>query len=261
MSTIATKNQNTYQLAPEGMHLARGVRVIDLGTQRIEYNGRTKKNRQIILSWELPECTAVFNEEVGPEPFLVSKTYTNSLGEKSNLYRDLLSWIGSGFTRQAEFELGTLLGQPCQLNVIHETSKNNRQYAKVIGILPVPKNMAMPEQILPSLLYAIEDGQNDVFNSFSDYLQERILASEELGGSRPTTQEIAERNVREATGNALKKTHLPVEESEPDWDAINLELSQPHPPVPLHQAKSDEPLEGRAFRERLKAILAQTAKS
>jgi hypothetical protein len=261
MSTIATKNQNTYQLAPEGMHLARCVRVIDLGTQHNEYNGRTKKNRQIKLSWELPEHTAVFDKSVGPEPFLVSRTYTNSLGEKSNLYHDLLSWIGSGFTRQAEFNLSALLGQPCQLNVIHETSKNNRQYMKVIGILPVPKKMAMPEQILSSVLYAIEDGQNEVFESFPEYLQEKILASEELGGSRPTAEEIAERNVREATDNALKKTHSPAGADEPDWDAINLELSQPHSPVPLHQAKSDEPLVKQTFREKADAILAQIAKS
>jgi hypothetical protein len=202
MSTIARKNQDAFQLAPEGMHLARLVRVIDLGTQREEYKGKTKRNRQIRFSWELPEQTAVFDEERGEEPFLISKTYTNTLGEKSNLFRDLMSWIGNGFTKQAEFDLGTLLGRPCFLNVIHQTSKENRQYAKVIGVSRIPKKMAVPEQVLPSISYSIEDGFNEVFESFSEYLQEKIEGCDELGGSRPTAEEIAERNVRQATANA-----------------------------------------------------------
>ena len=60
--------------------------------------------------------------------------------------------------------------------------------------------MAVPEQILPSLHYSIEDGFNDVFESLPEGLQERIMRAEELKVA--PDEEITERNVRQATANA-----------------------------------------------------------
>jgi hypothetical protein len=197
MSVIIKKKEK--RLVPEGMHLARCVRVIDLGTQESKF-GKTKK---IILSWELPECKAVFKEENGEEPFVLSNTYNQSLDKKSNLVRDLTPWIGAGFAKKADCDLGSLvLGKACHVNVIHEMNDTGETYAKIIAIAPIPKGMAVPDQILPSLEYSIKDEGNDVFGELPIWIQEKIKASDEVAGVRPSVAEITERNVRQANANA-----------------------------------------------------------
>jgi hypothetical protein len=80
-----------YQLPREDIHVSRCVGVIDIGTHRSPF-GDGKKIPKVILIFELPEEKAVFVEERGEEPFHLSKIYTNSLGEKSNLYKDVVAW-------------------------------------------------------------------------------------------------------------------------------------------------------------------------
>jgi hypothetical protein len=204
MSLIVSESGGTYQLPPEGIHVARCVRVVDLGTQRSEFNGNSKRLRKVRTSWELPEEKTVFDQERGEEPFLVSKEYTKSLGTKSNLRRDIESWRGRGFTgSEAEaFDLTTLLGTACMINLIHEVSKQNRRkYAKIISITPLPRGMQAPPQFLPSVQYSIEEGTGGAFDELSEYVQQKICASDELG-KRSTKKEITECNVRQATANA-----------------------------------------------------------
>ena len=184
MSLIATENGvGTFQVPPEGNHLARCIRVIDLGTQIDSYNGKPKKHHRLMLGWELPEEKAVFNEERGEEPFLISKEYTLSLGEQANLRHDVESWRGKGFS-EAElkaFDVSQLLGAVCMVNVIHRVSAKKRKYASVNGITPLPKGMKdlVPSQVLPSIKYLIEDGVGGAFDVLPEFIQEKIMASED----------------------------------------------------------------------------------
>src|SRR5437660_548678 len=153
MSVIITKRQK--QLAPIGMHIARCIWVIDIGTHEGKYGPR----KRIILSFELSEIRTVFKEENCEEPFVLSKTYNQSLDKKSSLVRDLTPWVGGGFAKKTDCDLGSLLlGRACFVNVIHETNDTGETYATIIGIMPVPKGTAAPEQILPSLEYSVKDG-------------------------------------------------------------------------------------------------------
>ena len=89
---IATTQQNSaYKEVSPGMHSARCVRVIDLGTQKQEFNGEISYKRQVLIIWEVPE--EMHNEM----PLTISKFYTLSLHEKSNLGADLTSWRGRAF--------------------------------------------------------------------------------------------------------------------------------------------------------------------
>jgi hypothetical protein len=153
---------------------------------------------------------------------VLSNTYNQSLGKGASLVRDLTPWIGSGFTKSASLDLGSLLlGKACYANVIHETNENGETYAKIISVAPVPKRTAVPAQILPSLEYSVEDGFNDVFEQLPAWMKERIKASDEIAGARPSVEEITEHNVREATANA----HV-----EP----------RPRPPVKISQSTADD---------------------
>ena len=42
-----------FELTPAGSHVAVCYRIVDLGTQLIEYNGETKKQHKIMVGWEL----------------------------------------------------------------------------------------------------------------------------------------------------------------------------------------------------------------
>jgi hypothetical protein len=182
--TASDRGGGDYQIPPEGNHVARCVRVIDLGTQRDSYMGKPKIMHKAMVAWELPDEKAVFDEERGEEPFLVSKEYTVSLGERANLRHDLEAWRGKQFT-EAElkaFDISKLIGAACMVNVVHRTSKNNRNYASITAVTPLPKGVKkadVPKQTLPSLSYQIEDGNNEVFKALPEWIQKKIMESEE----------------------------------------------------------------------------------
>ena len=58
----------------------------------------------------------------------ISKFYTLSLHEKSNLGQDLVSWRGRPFTETERqgFDITKLIGVTCQLNVMHTDSGKER---------------------------------------------------------------------------------------------------------------------------------------
>ena len=94
-SIIANGGNDTpsYPTVSVGVHKARCVRVIDLGTQQNDYQGQISWKRQVMLIWEVPSET----DNKG-EPLTISKFYTLSLNEKANLANDLVSWRGRPFT-------------------------------------------------------------------------------------------------------------------------------------------------------------------
>lgn len=180
---------------PEGSFLARCVKLIDLGTQ---YSERwNKSNRTIMVSWELPTELMEGGEFHG-KPYLVSKRYTLSLGEKANLRKDLESWRGKKFTvdELKGFDLEAVLGAPCMLSIVHNASEaTGRTYANVSAVMAVPKGTAVPAQVTPSVLFNVEAWDQAVFDSLSAHVQETINASEEAQGMKrndnPTLKQTA----------------------------------------------------------------------
>jgi hypothetical protein len=87
-----------FQHAPIGTHAARCIRLIDLGTQQGEWQGKPTFKNQVLVMWELPDELMEAQDDGQPRPFIVSKFYTNSLSEKANLRKDLTTWRGRDFT-------------------------------------------------------------------------------------------------------------------------------------------------------------------
>ena len=177
MSIIATAN-NTEKFigVSTGVHKARCVRMIDLGTQRNEYLGDVSFKRQILVTWEVP--SELSNNG---EPLMISKFYTLSLHEKSNLGKDLTAWRGRAFTEteKQQFDLTALLGVPCMLNVVEGKNGNT----KVGSVMPLPKNDTLEPQFHETLQFNIDDfrgGQNDAFMARSEGIRNIILRSKEL---------------------------------------------------------------------------------
>ena len=147
MPIIAKDSGGTmFDPAPQGVHRAVCCDVIDLGEQDTKF-GRKHKVR---IVWE--------TEEENPstrERYQVRSTYTLSLNEKSSLSRDLESWRGRKFTdeeRRKGFDLSSLIGSNCQLQVIHNESSNGRTYANIQTVIPPQKGVdaLVPRDYNPS---------------------------------------------------------------------------------------------------------------
>ena len=157
--------------------------MIEIGTINETYNGDTKRQKKVQLTWELPTEMEVFHEEKGFEPYAVSKTYTLSMHEKATLRRDLESWRGKGFTEQeaARFDVTKLMGVPCMLNIIHRPGKvdPSKTYVEISSVSKMPKGMDCPPQLNPSVVLSYDEWSQVIFESLSDYLKEKIQSSEE----------------------------------------------------------------------------------
>ncbi len=195
MTTIvATTGTNEYPKVPTGVHNARCVRVIDLGTQRNDYGGNITYKRQVLIIWEIPD------QITNDQPMTISKFYTLSLHEKSNLGMDLTSWRGRPFTEQEKegFDITKLIGVPCQINVMHNDSGKE----KVSSVMPLGKDTQIHEQYHESISFSIDDfqkGQREQFNKLSEGIRKMILRSKELDGI--DTSDIGD----EGNGNDLGK--------------------------------------------------------
>jgi hypothetical protein len=177
------EGEDFIQIEP-GTYVARCFSMIEIGTIEIEFNGKKKKQKKVMITWELPTETAIFNEDKGPEPFAVSKTYTLSMHEKSSLRKDLESWRGKGFTEEQtrRFDITKVLGQPCILSIIHEPSKTDpkKNFTKVSSISKLMKGQECPAQINPERLLCYENFDWDVYDKLSDYTKDKIKNSDEF---------------------------------------------------------------------------------
>lgn len=134
---------STFTPCPAGSYLARCVRLVDMGTQKTEYQGEVKTARKVLLAFEVLDDEARRDDG---EPFVLSKRYTLSLHEKAALRKDLASWRGRDFTPEElkGFDLKTILGKDCFLSVV-EATKGDRIYSNIASIMRPPKGMTAPE--------------------------------------------------------------------------------------------------------------------
>lgn len=144
---------------PEGVYMAVCYGVIDLGHQfSPAFNN---ENRKALIQWELPDCRGDFERD-GQKmslPRAISKRYTVSLSEKSNLRRDLESWRGRRFTpvELTGFDLKNVLGASCQLQVVHDTTKEGRTVARVGAIMALSKGMKPAKAENPLAWFSFEE--------------------------------------------------------------------------------------------------------
>lgn len=170
---------------PPGMHLARCYRIIDLGTQESTYMGNIKHVPRVLFQFEVhsEDSQGQLLLTSSGEPMTVAKTFTLSLAEKATMRRDLQTWRGKEFTKEElrGFELKNVLGQWAMITVA-ENESNGKTYTNIANINPVPatiKKNGLPEGKNELKLFSIEDADLDLFETFSDYLKDRIRKSPE----------------------------------------------------------------------------------
>jgi hypothetical protein len=135
MSLIARHGGN-FIPAPEGLHRAVCVDVVDLGM----VDGQWGKKHKCRVMWEL-DCKMDDGKR-----FVVGKQYTLSLHEKSGLHKDLKAWRGVAFTPDElkGFDVEKVIGAPCQLLIGH-VEKDGNVYANISAITKAdPKAKLLP---------------------------------------------------------------------------------------------------------------------
>ena len=190
--TMPKETGGEFELAPADTHVATCYRVIDIGTQKVEFQGEVKFQHKVIISWELD---AVMTDG---RPFSIHKRYTLSSHEKANMRQDLESWRGVPFTPEemGSFKLANLLGKSCLLGIVH-TTKNGKTYSNISSIMKLPKGMTPPPLVNPLIELDLSEFNPEIYASLSQGLRETIALSPEYA------QAISAANPEEAVTGHL----------------------------------------------------------
>lgn len=183
MAIIATNTGGSnYEPIAQGNYVARCYSMIHIGTVDETVQGVLKHLNKVRISWELPTELKVFKEENGEQPQVISKEFTLSMHEKSNLRAVLKNWRGKDFTEDEakEFDIEKLIGAPCMLNITHKTSKDgSKVYAEIGSVSTMPKGLTCPEQINPSFVFTYEIFNEEIFNRLPDFMRNKMITSDE----------------------------------------------------------------------------------
>lgn len=179
MPTLPAPDDKNFAPVPEGNHIAVCYRVIDLGTQRGEYQGKENHRRKVLISWEIPD-----EKMEDGRPFTIGQRFTWSMSDKAALRAMLESWRGTAFTDAdfgpGGFDIQKVIGVGCMLNVVH-AHKNGKTYANIASVAKLPKGMTAPapENRCSFVWLSKEEFMKENFESLSDGLKAIIQGSPE----------------------------------------------------------------------------------
>lgn len=181
--SVSASGGSNFPITPEGVYIARCFKIIDLGTQWIEWQGAKKEQKKVLISWELLDDETKMEDG---KPFAVTKQYTASLDERGNLRPDLEAWRGKKFTdtELESFDLKNVLGAYCQIQIVHS---EDGKYANVNSIMSTKEK---PAGVNPLVSFDIDEPDMEVFETFSDKLKEKIqFAPEFRAATTPKKEE------------------------------------------------------------------------
>tara|TARA_R100001086_G_scaffold239653_1_gene165201 strand:+ start:516 stop:1250 length:735 start_codon:yes stop_codon:yes gene_type:complete len=186
--------ESSFEQVPPGSYKAICYRLVDAGTAEEEYQGEVNKRHRLYIFWELPEL-----KMDDDRPMSIFAGYTLSLNERSNLHRDICAWRNKPFTEaeKAEYDLTSLLGKGCKLNV--GTTANGN--AKVTSVNAMPTAFDEKEELrsLPTIneqeVFDLEEyckewegnpseitnKMLDLLDTLPNFIQWRVRGCDEVG--------------------------------------------------------------------------------
>ena len=132
---IVADEAEDFEKCPTGLQRSICYFVEDIGTQEGNYKGKPLSKKQLIIGWELE--ARIKEGEYAGQPFAISKFYTQTINDMSNLCKDLESWRGKKFTVEEKkgFNMKVVVGVQCTLNIIAE-EKDGKEIRVVAGVSP-----------------------------------------------------------------------------------------------------------------------------
>jgi len=176
MSMVAKESTGvSIEKLENGVYTAISSMIIDLGNQVSEKYQKTQ--RKFMMIWTvLGEDVEINGQKL---PRTISKEYGFSLGDKSNLRKDLQAWRGQPFTSDElqGFNILNVLNKACQLQIIKE-EKNGNTYNNISSIMALPKGTTV-EGLEDTCHFDIED--ESTWNNWyriPTWIQEKIKKAE-----------------------------------------------------------------------------------
>ena len=201
-----------------GVYTAISSMMIDIGGQRSTLDNNIR--RKFIMVWNIVGEFVEVNKEKLPR--VMSKEYTLSINEKSNLRKDLQAWRGQAFTEEElqGFNLLTVMNKPCQLQIINE-EKNGKNYNNISAIMALPKGMKV-DPLEETVVFITNNPETWVnYEKIPKWIREKIKKSEGFEGSE-LSQYITEFEAAEEQNKPEKteseETTLPEGVIAPDDD-------------------------------------------
>lgn len=178
MSMIAKSEGNSnIKRLEDGVYTAVSSMLVDMGIQKSEKYG--KSARKFIIVWNIENEFVEVNGEKLPR--VMSKEYTMSLGEKSNLRKDLQAWRGKQFTPEEleGFNLLNILNKGCQLQILN-TENNGKTYTNIVSIMALPKGMEISSLDKTIVFDTYDETTWNNYTQIPNWMQERIKQCENL---------------------------------------------------------------------------------
>jgi hypothetical protein len=151
------------------------------------HNGSSTQTVEATLKTAIPEWNEPkkYTDKDGKEVesvFSISKEMTFSMGKKSNLRPLVEGMVGRALSDDEafEFDLDTLLGQSCVLNIIHDKSKTTgNPYSKIASAMPLMKGMVAPEAVNQLRIIDVATSPEEDINFLYDKLRDKMKSSKE----------------------------------------------------------------------------------
>lgn len=163
--TMRDNGGGEFELPPEGTYLAICYLLADLGMQPRRQGTPIAK---LVAAWELPHALMKDGR-----PYSVREIYTASLNERAHLRKALESWRGRRFTEEEckGFQLRNVLGQACQLTIVHS---QDGKYANVSSVAGLIKGTPVPRAANELLFYDLDAPDPAVFSRLPEWIQKKI---------------------------------------------------------------------------------------
>jgi hypothetical protein len=169
---------------PAGSHLGRLYKIIDIGTQVGEWQGKATQARKMIFYFELhgedDAGLPLLNDD--GKPLICTKYYNVSLGEKSTLRKHLQSWLHLDFSSMPQgFQVESILGKFAMVNIT-SYQKDGKTKAYIEGLSAVPAIVVkhgLPEGINEVFMFDMNKFDSAKFDSLSDGVKKTIMDSPE----------------------------------------------------------------------------------
>lgn len=168
----------------DGTYFARCVALGIMGDIEEAYkNQAPSKKNKIVLGFEFPEATYIDFEE-NKVPIMAFKEFTNSMGDKANLYKFLSSWSNGATNKYkgtGDFDLMKMVGKPCLLAVERKQPEGKGAYLIIKTVSGLPKAMPEIKQMTEDVVFDIEENfDKDAFLFFPPYIQDKIADSDQF---------------------------------------------------------------------------------
>lgn len=175
-----TGTDREFEKLDPGTYVAVCTAQVGIAWQETHYG----EKEQIKVRFEVPSERITYEKD-GVEvegPMVIWKTYTASLNEKSNLRKDLVAWRGRDFSKDelAGFDIGAIVGKPCQIVVVHREGNDGRTYANVQSVTGIPKGYKAPRAEGDLIDFNPYSFTTSEFEALPEWLRERVHDGLEL---------------------------------------------------------------------------------